>query len=507
LISKNAIVKALDELDDYAMQNGLDKTHRIIIQLKRRQEDARQSEMKGTISAQDLALEKAKINDAVLDLLDNIERGETPLLPVKGNKGKFIGFSIVGLLLVGLLGWIVFNQDNGDVLSKGKPDEISDEQDPSAVNENPVAGNLKTPFEIVQEDYLKKELYLREKSKAGTLDSSFAEKGYTLKDFGGPDNRWAQASSVIVQSNGKILVAGRTGLEDGNFGFALMRFHKNGTLDTGFGDKGKKKFTFSEKPDCDLVLSNLVQLESGGYLLVGYCREGKGTEQRSQIVLARFTPKGKLDPDFNGTGKLMLPNNESEKVEDVAVQPDGKLILSGSSLKNSRHSLLLIRLLEDGTLDESFGNSGRQTIKGYSFNIEGTGICVVPEGRIYASATLYGEGSEKGDNQFLVACFDKRGNASKDFGGTGFVTINFGKQDDRAEDIALQSDGKIVVGGFKTSDNKNSRYFACARLNPDDGSLDKSFSNDGKIFINTKNVDRVANVATQILLIIIPLFA
>jgi uncharacterized delta-60 repeat protein len=162
----------------------------------------------------------------------------------------------------------------------------------------------------------------------------------------------------------------------------------------------------------------------------------------------------------------------------VQVQADGKIVVVGTSNSGSGNSEFAVaRLNDDGSLDNSFDGDGMVTT---SFTTPGddvgSGIAVQADGRVVVVGT---SNSGSGNSEFAVARFNDDGSLDNSFGVGGLVTTSFSGGDDVGSGIAVQADGRVVVVG--TSDNgSGASELAVARFNLD-GSLDNSFSGDGRV--------------------------
>lgn len=279
----------------------------------------------------------------------------------------------------------------------------------------------------------------------GTPDSSFGEEGVVHTDFGGIE----MASAVLVQRDGKIIAAGNTSYgvrED----FAMIRYTSNGSLDPNFNGGGKVTTDFSNGFDYgrDLVLQ-----PDGKIIMVG--DTFTQTNSNRDIALVRYNPDGSLNPEFNGNGKVTTDITANDYAWAAALQPDGKILVSGSGI--------LLRYLPNGILDNSFDGDGK-----VSLPFDGTGIAIQPDGKIIVGGTQ--------NSDFALARYTPNGSLDSSFGGDGLVISDFSAYD-QCNAIALQADGKIVVAG-QTGISSYVPLFTLARYNPD-GSLDISFDGDG----------------------------
>src|SRR5262249_33644368 len=161
-------------------------------------------------------------------------------------------------------------------------------------------------------------------------------------------------------------------------------------------------------------------------------------------------------------------------------------------------SRLRVEQLEDrltpsaGDLDPTFGTGGKGTTSfGGSVGNEGDAMALQPDGKIIVVGTTDVGG---GGSNFAVARYNADGTLDTTFSFDGKVTTDFGG-DDRAFSVAIQADGKIVVAGASLTNPGDD--FALARYNPD-GVLDHSVGTDGKVTTDfAGNFDAAFGVAIQ----------
>jgi uncharacterized delta-60 repeat protein len=248
----------------------------------------------------------------------------------------------------------------------------------------------------------------------------------------------AGVRAVAVQSDGKIVIGGAFTTVDGTTRNRIARLNADGTLDTDFN------------PSTSTV--NAVAIQSDGKIVIGGTFTSVNGTTRNRI--ARLNADGTLDTDFNpGTGA----NNT---VWTVAVQPDGKIVIGGAfTTVDGTTRNRIARLNADGTLDTSFGNG----LAGASSTVRA--VAVQSDGKVVIGGDFT---SVNGITINRVARLNADGSLDATFDpGTGASsTVNV---------LAVQSDGKVVIGGFFTTVNGTARN-QIARLNAD-GTLDTSFGN------------------------------
>ena len=284
----------------------------------------------------------------------------------------------------------------------------------------------------------------------GSRDSTFLNNGIVSTDFG--ENEFAQ--SVAIQDDGKIVVAGyaRDGI---NFDFAIARYNADGTLDNTFSFDGKVKADFGNTDD----FGQSISIQSDGKIVV--TGEARASSIIGDFAAVRFNTDGTLDNTFGTNGKVTTDifQNSNDRGADAVIQPDGKIVLAGTSDNTVGTFFAVVRYNLDGTLDTTFSNDGklRANIGGVGPD-KGFAIALQPDGKILVA----GESADdlSGDRDFALARFTSSGAFDTTF-QSGSVTTNFNDSTDVARSVTIQPDGKILLSGF--SHNGSNLDFALAR--------------------------------------------
>ncbi len=324
---------------------------------------------------------------------------------------------------------------------------------------------------------------------SGELDTTFGIGGKVTTQFG----YGGSAYSVAIQSDGKILAVGYSYMiHDGLNApdFALIRYNPDGSLDNSFGNGGIVTTHVGSASDAGYS----VTLQSDGKIVVaGYTWDNSQSNQ-PDFALARYNTNGSLDTSFGNGGKV-ITNLGQDLGYKVLVQPDGKTILVGSIGNGDR---VLVRYNTDGSIDTSFGNSGKVN------GTNGNTAVILSDGKIIvAGAAISDPNSYSASGpliDFALARYHSNGSLDTSFGNNGRILTPIGTSLDTANSIAIQADGKIVVAGYAWSvwNGSNQEDFAIARYNSD-GSLDTSFGNGGKIIapLSISNNDRATSLTIQ----------
>jgi uncharacterized delta-60 repeat protein len=300
----------------------------------------------------------------------------------------------------------------------------------------------------------------------GSLDKSFNVSGKVITAVGGG---YCKAETLVLQSNGKIVVAGYSFNPNGHAVFTLVRYNPDGTLDTGFGKSGKVTTEIGRNSDS----ANSVALQSDGKIVVAGDSFAPGN---NDFAVARYNTDGTLDTAFNRSGKATADFSKLDYGRSVAVQSDGKIVVAGDAAHGDGRTFAVARFNADGTPDIIFNKTGKVTTDLGSGNAEARGVAVQSDGKIVVAGFASMDRSEK----FALVRYNPDGTLDTSFGGTGKVLTLVGMSGSNATAIGLQNDWKIVVSGNAINSSGRGRDFAIVRYNGD-GSLDTTFNGSGKV--------------------------
>src|SRR5687768_4193618 len=267
----------------------------------------------------------------------------------------------------------------------------------------------------------------------------------------------------------------------------------SGDLDMTFDGDGlvTTDVNASNPGQFDLSYGIAIQPADGKIVAAGFSTVPAITSY--DFAVARYETNGSLDTTFSGDGRLVTSFGADEYALDVAVQPNGKIVVAGKKCVNNICDVALARYNAGGTLDTTFSGDGRQTTDFGGGDNGSVGLAIQSNGKIVVAGYM----SNGTDLDFAIYRFLSNGNLDTTFSGDGKVNINFGAgRQDYASDLLLQSDGKIVVIGSTGDANYDNNNFAIVRLNPS-GSLDPTFSGDGKQITNFGADDYAYAVALQ----------
>lgn len=299
----------------------------------------------------------------------------------------------------------------------------------------------------------------------GSLDTSFNTTGLATANYGGTET----ANAVAVMPNGKIVVAGTTNTL-GSSDIALLRYNANGTLDTTFSsDGGTITDVETAAGAASQDFAQAVAVQPDGKILVAGYTNAAGNDD---FLLVRYNADGSLDTFFGAGGRVVTDYAMGDQATSVIVLPNGKILVGGTTFVGNGPDFAVFRFNSDGSLDTTFGSGGK-TSTAFGQDDFCQAMAVQADGKI----VLAGYTNNSGSNDFAIARFNSNGSTDNTFDLDGQVTTSFGT-DDRANSVLIQPDGKIVVAG---SWDGGASEIALARYNTN-GSLDTSFSSDGKTY-------------------------
>jgi uncharacterized delta-60 repeat protein len=243
--------------------------------------------------------------------------------------------------------------------------------------------------------------------------------------------------------------------------------------------------------------ANSVTIDADGRIVAAGVIGVDGSDPKFAVV--RYNPDGSLDTSFSGDGKVTIDvSDRSDNAFKMAIQPDGKIVVVGEGgFGGTRRDskFALVRLTDTGTLDGSFGNDGK-VLTQFTPRFEvALGVAIDGNDRIVA----VGSAGAWVNKKWALARYNTDGSLDTSFSGDGKVMTDFTSRHEDASDVSIQQDGKIVAGGdagYRFNRTADSKL-ALARYNTN-GSLDSSFGGDGKVFTNfTRKEDGAARIAIQ----------
>jgi uncharacterized delta-60 repeat protein len=311
----------------------------------------------------------------------------------------------------------------------------------------------------------------------GDLDRTFSGDGWvrTYEITGFSKGFFPKgAEDVAIQPDGKILAVSELQDSNSHWWFGVYRWLPNGDLDRSFGSGGWVANDLGAFP-----MPHTVALQSDGKILVGGQIECPGLQLCFGIV--RYNPNGSIDGSFgvSGVARATFPGARCAcDLSDLAVQRNGRIVAVGWRLRGGDAQddqlLAVARFLPDGRLDRSFSRDGRLSFDfGYGDDL-GSAVAVQRDGKIVLGGTA--QYRYRTESDFLVVRLRENGTLDRTFSRDGIRSVNFvGQRYDGVSGLDLQPDGRIVAAGVSAVGyQRGDPRIAVLRLNRN-GTLDRRF--------------------------------
>jgi uncharacterized delta-60 repeat protein len=329
----------------------------------------------------------------------------------------------------------------------------------------------------------------------GELDPGFGGDGIVVTNT--PSNAYDRATDVIVDTDGRVVVAGWTGATGGMpaiADFLVARYDSSGQLDDQFSSDGLASAPVGTGDD---TAAALAEQDDGKLVVVGAADTGDGT---SDLAIARFNEDGTLDPGFDGdsgsgNGVVTIasaPGGDSDiYANDVAIQADGKIVVAGAADMDTTdaedYDMVVARLNTDGTLDDtadadtmvSFDTDGIATTDFTGAGgFDGANAVAIQDNGLIVAA---GDASpDTGDSDAGFARYTTQGLLDGTFdgdagNGNGKVLVDFAGSSDSAIDLTIQEDGLLLAAAAAGGS------VGVTRLQSAGGALDDALAGDGTV--------------------------
>jgi uncharacterized delta-60 repeat protein len=305
---------------------------------------------------------------------------------------------------------------------------------------------------------------------AGDLDATFGSGGIVTTNFG--TDAAGSNDVAILASDGSMVAAGYD-IQSNREVFALAKYLPDGSPDPSFGG-GTGMVTTKFGHANAQATAVAIQQTTGKIVVAGF-----QSPSYNRFAVARYNPDGSLDTTFSHDGMVTLDFGDNAEANAVAVLPNNDVVVAGYAAQPSTGlDYALVRYTDKGKLDPSFGTGGIVTTDFFGSDDEIGGIAVQPNGKLVVA----GSTSNNGISEFSVARYNFNGTLDQSFGVSGVQFTAFeDNPDDDAAKVRLGSGGKIIVAGTARKNVSGAAPKIAVARYTSSGALDTSFSTDGKV--------------------------
>lgn len=263
---------------------------------------------------------------------------------------------------------------------------------------------------------------------AGDLDPSFGSAGVVIATDG---TQHEETHAALALPDGRLVVAGFVRYSH----VWLIRLRTDGGLDQSFGVAGRVVTPFAN----GARVYAMAQQADGKLLVAG----DVDTSDTREMLVARYQADGALDPTF-GTGGIVQTNvgGSASTAYALVLDADGRVAVAGNAHVGGREELAVVRHLDDGSLDASFGGDGIVTVDVSSGSDPAFALARQPDGRLVAAGAAAGSGW-----RIALVRLDASGALDPTFSGDGIATLDLSSGIEAATAVVIQPGGRIVTAG------------------------------------------------------------
>lgn len=326
----------------------------------------------------------------------------------------------------------------------------------------------------------------------GTLDESFGDNGVSVINPCDNIDGWPY---IFEQSDGKILLVGKSRLDGANYSISVARLNADGTLDETYGSDNGYSFFRAENvylnEPSDAVLGDNGQLYVLGHVFA------EGVINKGYILCV--DENGMANSSFGEGGYAMCDRNNTV-FDAITMDDNGNVYVAGWTFTGVYDNAIIQRYLPNGTLDASWGNNGNVLIVGDKCSSYIEDLLVVEDDKLLIGGYEYVNVNMTQYMKARLWKYDNNGTVDTSFGNDGKVEVPSTDLSNIVLDLDKQSNGKYIVSGIDELPHtqnlpRNDTYVACVNQ---DGSIDTSFGTDGYVYYELLSGEGRATLLGQI---------
>lgn len=308
----------------------------------------------------------------------------------------------------------------------------------------------------------------------GTIDTTFGSNGRRI--IVANQTLISTAYRIAIQPDGKVLIAGMT-TAGTDTALVMGRLQSNGATDLTFGEVGR----LIDFVDFNTEGLALTVQPDGKILVGGWASHDLPNNLPKRSIVVRYQANGARDPSFGANGVVTVPLSAlSSTVNDLILQPDGKIVGAGYATPSDvtgKTDFAAFRLLPTGLPDQGFGNNGNVIISMGELDDAAEALALQPDGKIVLTGTSK---SQNPAGEMAIVRLKPDGTLDTTFDTDGKLIIPAANAGGQLHDLGLQPNGRIVGAG--RFDDATAEGFSLIRLLGRKTSAD--YDSDGKTDIS-----------------------
>jgi uncharacterized delta-60 repeat protein len=301
----------------------------------------------------------------------------------------------------------------------------------------------------------------------GSKDPTFGIDGLDVFDW--PVATYG-ADAVALDGSGRIVLAAGAG---------VIRLLDNGAPDGSFGGDGRSTLEVGGEP---MQIEDVAIDRQNRVLVAGTAAVGHSESRRSVLVVARFAANGELDSSFGGGGYWASSlGSEGVRADAITLDQYGRIVVGGSLGAPADTDFLVVRLLENGSLDPTFSGDGHATLSFESHQWENlSAVAVDGSGRILVAGDAYASGAPA----TAIGRLLPSGAPDPNFGEGGKVVMALATAS-HADKLLVDRAGRLVLAGWISFEANPVPYPTdaegfVARFD-ESAAIDRSFGSNGVV--------------------------
>jgi len=312
-------------------------------------------------------------------------------------------------------------------------------------------------------------------------EPGFGTDGIVADDIGGDD----RAYSMVVQPDGKILVAGTSDLNTNSKQVVVARYNSDGSTDTTFNKTGVASFQIAT---LESVANSIFLLADNSILVAGYAQE---SSDEKNILLMKLTETGIQDLDFGSSGVTTLPiAGIKGEAFDITIDTSNRIVVGGTLESDTDSWAFSARFSANGVIDDTFGTNGYVQLEDDD-KTSATSISLQSDGKILLAGMKEGSSSLKKATIFRL---NQDGTADESFADNGQAALTNLSADSRFYSATALSDDAIVAVGYTTANGRRSMTTAKFKST---GPSDTSFGMSGVVISDLGNDSAAYSISVK----------